>query len=344
MKRPLPLILFAYMVGIVVGSYRPIPFPAAMAGILGLNIVLLIFFFSDRKKAARVIAPAIFLLFGILYIGGVLYPEFPSNHILHLAGDKRYSIEGMLTQAPEPLPEKVRLYVAAERIYLEEGSFPVVGNLLLTVKETPVDLRYGDRVRFISKFYVPRPATNPGGFDYRRFLGLQGIWVTAFVNSAEEVVRMEEGKGKPFFHFVERCREKIRVFFDQNAPPESRGIIKALIIGERGDISPELNEKFILTGVNHILSISGLHVALVAAFFFAFTRFLLKLFPSLLLRFDLQKTSALVAIFPVIFYTCIAGLGVAAVRSAVMVLSFLVVLLKRSIRGIVRLWMRLPAN
>ncbi len=59
------------------------------------------------------------------------------------------------------------------------------------------------------------------------------------------------------------------------------------------------------------LSISGLHVALVAAFFFGATRWILKLFPYLLLRVPLSKTSALVAVVPVIFYTFIAGLGVA---------------------------------
>jgi len=58
-----------------------------------------------------------------------------------------------------------------------------------------------------------------------------------------------------------------------------------------------------------------LHVALVAEFFFGVTRLILKLFPPLLLRLNLNKTSALVAVFPVVFYTFIAGLGVAAVRA-----------------------------
>ena len=138
---------------------------------------------------------------------------------------------------------------------------------------------------------------------------------------------MAEGQGNFLFHFVERGREKIRTFMDQNTPPEYGGIMKALVLGERGDISRELNEKFTVSGVNHILSISGLHVALVAAFFFGLTRFLVRLFPPLLLRFNLNKTSALAAIFPVIFYTFIAGMGVAAVRSTIMALSFLLALL-----------------
>jgi competence protein ComEC len=327
MKRPLPLILFAYISGIIMGNYFHLPFLVAMVGVMGASTALLILIFSEKKKAALILSPVIFALLGLLYIGRVLHPDFSSHHLIHFAGDKRYPIEGILYQPPEPAQEKTRLYVRAEKIYLEEGHFSVTGNLLLTVKDRNGDWRYGDRVRFISKLYLPRPATNPGAFDYRRFLALQGVWVTAYANHADEVVRMQEGMGNAFFHFVESGREKIRKFFDENAPPPSRGIMKALILGERGDIEREMNEKFIVAGVNHILSISGLHVALVAAFFFGATRWVLKLFPSLLLRLPLSKTSALMAIVPVIFYTFIAGLGVAAVRSTIMMLSFLLALL-----------------
>jgi len=269
----------------------------------------------------------IFFLFGLIFIGRILHPDFPPNHIIHWAGEKKYQLEGVLYRPSEPMPDKTRLYLRAEKIYLGEGIIPVAGNLLLTVKDRKIDCRYGDRVRFLSKLYLPRPATNPGAFDYRRFLALQEIWVTALANSADEVVRMAEGQGNPFFHFIERKREKIRVFLNENAPPESRGIIKALVLGERGDIDPAVNEKFIITGVNHILSISGMHVALVAAFFLGAVRFLLRFFPTLLLRLDLNKTAALAAMVPVIFYTFIAGLQVAAVRSTVMTLSFLLALL-----------------
>ena len=59
-----------------------------------------------------------------------------------------------------------------------------------------------------------------------------------------------------------------------------------------------------------------------AAFFLAVALLTLKLFRSLLLRLNLNKSSALLAIVPVIFYTFIAGLGVAAGRSPIMTLYF----------------------
>jgi competence protein ComEC len=327
MPRPLPLILFAYISGIIAGNYFHLSSSFAMAGILGASLALMICLVSGKGRAALILSPLLFALFGLLFIGRVLHPDFPPHHLIHFAGDRKYHLEGVLYRPPEPLPDRTRLFVRGEKIYLDGGNLPVVGNLLLTVKDPKSNLRYGDRVRFISKLYLPRPASNPGAFDYRRFLALQEIWVTAYANDSSEIVRMAEGKGNAFFHFVERSREKIRLFFDGNAPRVPRGIIKALVLGERGDIARELSEKFVISGVNHILSISGLHVALVAAFFFGATRLSLKLFPSLLLRLNLNKTSALVAIVPVIFYTFIASLGVAAVRSTIMTLSFLFTLL-----------------
>ena len=327
MRKPLPPILFAYIAGIIGGSYFPIPLSFLLAGIIAGSGALVVCFFGSRGRVAMVLSLGIFALFGFLFIGRILHPELPSHHLVRFAGDEKLRVEGVLVRPPEFTEDRVRLYVRGERVYLGEGSTPATGNLLLTVKDRQCDLRYGDRVRFVSKLYLPRPASNPGGFDYRRFLALQGVRVTAYANSSAEVVRMEEGKGNAFLHLVERGREKIRVFLDENAPAESKGIIKALVLGERGDISKAVSEKFIVSGVTHILSISGLHVALVAAFFFGATRLILRFFPFLLLRVNVNKASAVVAILPVIFYTFIAGLGVAAVRSTIMVLSFLLALL-----------------
>ena len=327
MKRPLPLLLSGYIAGIYAGSFLPLSQSWLLAGILAGGLVLFLFLAGGRGKGAILVSPLIFALLGWLFIGKAVSPQVPSNHLVHFADDQRYTLEGILYRPPEPLPDKTRLYVRGERIISGERQAEVSGNILLTVRDKKTDLRYGDRVRFITKLYLPRPATNPGSFDYRRFLAFQEIRVSGYVNQAAEVVRMAEGQGNPFFQFVEKGREKIRAFLDRNAPSESGGIMKALVLGERGDISRELNEKFIVSGVNHILSISGLHVALVAAFFFGVTRFLIRLFPPLLLRFDLNKASALAAIFPVVFYTFIAGTGVAAVRSTLMALSFLLALL-----------------
>ena len=88
---------------------------------------------GGKRKIALVFSPAIFIFFGFLFIGRILHPEFPPNHVIHYAGDRKLNIEGLLYRPPEPLEDKVRIFLKAEKIHLEEGAFPVVGNLLLTI-------------------------------------------------------------------------------------------------------------------------------------------------------------------------------------------------------------------
>jgi hypothetical protein len=139
MKRPLPLVLGAYIAGMIAGQYLSLPSSFGMAGILGAMLALIIFLFSERKKEALILAPLIFFLFGLIFIGRILHPDFPPNHIIHWAGEKKYQLEGVLYRPSEPMPDKTRLYLRAEKIYLGEGIIPVAGNLLLTVKDRKID-------------------------------------------------------------------------------------------------------------------------------------------------------------------------------------------------------------
>lgn len=327
MKRPFPLLLLAYIGGILIGNYFSLPQKWIFLLILVAVIWLTILILTSHKKPALFLAPCIFFLLGFLFINRLLHPSFSVNHLINFAGEEKYLLEGILYKAPEIAGDKTRFYVRGERICGQGEGLKVMGNILLTVPDRNYDLHYGDRIRFVSRLYLPRGATNPGAFDYQKFLARRGIWVTAYVKSGSEIRRVQERAGHPFFHFIEAGRERIRNFLEANAPQPYGGIIKALVLGEKGDIDRETNEKFIVAGVNHILSISGLHVALVAAFFFGVVRLFLKLFPSLLLRWPLNKVAASTAIIPVIFYTFIAGLGVAAVRSTIMMLSLLLALL-----------------
>jgi hypothetical protein len=83
MKRPLPLILFAYISGIIAGNYFYLSPAWAIVGILGASLAILICLVSGRRRTALALSPVIFVLFGLLYIGRILYPSFPSQHLVH---------------------------------------------------------------------------------------------------------------------------------------------------------------------------------------------------------------------------------------------------------------------
>src|SRR5512139_1548650 len=135
MKRPLPLILVSYVAGVLGGNYFCLPPSWALAGILGAGMGLVVGLTAGKRRTGLLLSGAVFVLFGFLFIGRILHPDFSPNHLIHYAGEPKFNIEGLIYRPPEPLEDKVRVYVRAEKIHLEGNQFPVVGNLLLTVKD-----------------------------------------------------------------------------------------------------------------------------------------------------------------------------------------------------------------
>jgi competence protein ComEC len=96
-------------------------------------------------------------------------------------------------------------------------------------------------------------------------------------------------------------------------------LLKALVIGDMGEISKESRGAFTAAGVNHVLSISGLHVAMLGLVVFALIRFGCAWSSHVLLRWNLLKVAALCSFIAVVFYTALAGAMVPTVRSAIMI-------------------------
>src|SRR5207249_1739901 len=118
---------------------------------------------------------------------------------------------------------------------------------------------------------------------------------------------------------LERWRERLAGAMAAAVPPPEGAVLRALIVGDEEGIDADLREAFTRAGVVHVLSISGLHVGLVAAAGFALARRLLGRSERLLLAVDVERLAALLSLGPVALYAALAGLGVATLRSAIMV-------------------------
>ena len=101
-------------------------------------------------------------------------------------------------------------------------------------------------------------------------------------------------------------------------PGERGEIAAALITGERSGISQEVTQSMRDSGVYHILSISGLHMVIMAATVFWLVRALLALVPMLALRYPLKKWAAALALAAASFYLVLSGAAVPTVRSWIM--------------------------
>jgi competence protein ComEC len=286
-----------------------------------LPLVPLPFLFSpSRRWTALLVSTALLLsVIGYARHRNLLAPSFPPNHLRSvMKEDARLYLEGTLIQEPEKLPNRSRWILRFDRLWHPTGAEDITGDLLLTIRSVHREWRFGDRVRCRLQPRVPRDAGNPGGFNYATYLSRRNIHAVGFLDSdgeVELVARRPGGIGAA----VEFLRRGMRRYIDQNFSHDNGALLKALVVGDMGGISKELRESFTAAGVNHVLSISGLHVSMLGLVVFWLIRFGCSFNSYLLLRFNWIKLGTFWSFFAVIFYTAIAGAQVPTVRSAIMI-------------------------
>ena len=102
----------------------------------------------------------------------------------------------------------------------------------------------------------------------------------------------------------------------------SNTIASALITGKRDAISTPVNEAMYVSGLAHVLSISGYHMAVVAGVMFFAFRALFALMPAFSSRHPIKKWAALAALIAAAFYLLLSGAEVATQRSFIMIGMF----------------------
>jgi len=100
-----------------------------------------------------------------------------------------------------------------------------------------------------------------------------------------------------------------------------------MTLGNQKAIPQDVRDNFAKTGTSHILSISGLHIGMVAAGGFFLIFLLLRSSEYLMLRFNIIKIATAAAFLPVVAYALVAGMGTTVLRASLMTLALLVALL-----------------
>lgn len=217
------------------------------------------------------------------------------------------SIRGL---GPEALPFRVRVRMQATM----EGVAP------------------GDPVRIRASLSPPALPALPGGYDFARAAFFQRLGGVGYALTRAE---REEALGPaPVMLRLEAritaVRQAISSRVRAGLDGERGGIADALITGERGGISAGTNQAYRDSGLFHILSISGLHMTIMAGAVFLALRFLLALIPAIALRYPVKKWAAGTATLAAFGYLLISGASFATVRAWVMIsIMFLAVLLDR---------------
>lgn len=174
----------------------------------------------------------------------------------------------------------------------------------------------GEAWSFVVRLRRPHGFVNPGGFDYEAWLLERGIRATGYVR--KDATR-RDGPPATAMQAVHRLRALLRDRMLAVLPGDGQGgLLVALAVGDQGGISASTWEVFRRTGVGHLVSISGLHVALVGLFCGAAVSLLWRRLPGFALRLPAQKAAAAAALGGATVYALLAGLGIPVLRAWLM--------------------------
>ncbi|OQW56984.1 MAG: competence protein ComEC [Proteobacteria bacterium SG_bin9] len=199
------------------------------------------------------------------------------------------------------------------RLSVKKGTAPAVGQF--------VELK--------ARLQPPLAPLRPGGYDFARDLYFQGVGASGFVTGAVRSLQPPASVGiwLSYAAFMQGLRDGIDARIKSVLSGDHRAIATALLTGKRDAISSPVNDAMFISGLGHVLSISGYHMAVVAGVVFFAVRALLALIPSLTPAFPIKKWAALAALVAALFYLLLSGAEVATQRSFLMTAVVLVAIM-----------------
>src|SRR6185437_7681476 len=272
--RLLPWVPIAFGTGIALyfaADHEPVlPVAAATAAILGVVAFLL--------RRAKLFPVAVMVA---SVAAGFATATFRTAHIAHeVLARPAYSVSVSGFVEARDIRERTdrfvlrvtqiegpRLQTRLERVRLSvrKGMAPDVGSF----------------VEMKARLQPPLAPLRPGSYDFSRDLFFQGIGASGFVTGSIKAREppVEGGLSLRYAAWMQDLRDTIDARIRTTLDGDKRAIATALLTGRRDAITTPVNDAMFISGLGHVLSISGYHMAVVAGVVFFTVRALLALFP-----------------------------------------------------------------
>ena len=214
----------------------------------------------------------------------------------------------------EPLVAKgdVRLTLAPT-----DPALPPRIRVSLDARDAPPHLANDARIRLRARLTGPPPMALPGTYDFARDAWFRGIGGVGRALGPVEVLAPGTLSG------LDGARDRLGRHIRDRLPGASGGIATALATGDQNAVGKEDAEAMRRSGLTHLLSVSGLHIAAVVGAAMLLTLKLLALSERLALRFNLVLVAAGAVALAGVGYTLLTGAQVPTVRSCIVALLVL---------------------
>lgn len=268
------------------------------------------------------------LLLNIIFLVGIIVAGFTDIQL------KTISLEKKL-----PVPPEGALYIRGQIMSVDTNyrgrprivlgnmenfhNDKIMGQYRLTVIRKNQPLEVGKCVELVAEVSPLMKANQIGGYQPDRRLFFDGINGSGYVPTAIFEIDCHKKFGY-FKRLIDKWRKSMSCIISSYLPPEQAAIISAVLAGNRDFMSQEQIENYRDSGLAHFLSISGLHMSMLAGLMFFFVRFFMALIPTLSLRYNSKKVAAVFAFIVSTVYLLVSGAEVPTQRAYIM--TFLVLL------------------
>lgn len=253
---------FFLVVGIIFGYKIDLKI-SSLYFLLPILLLVLGISFSQSKKA---ILPKLhfnfvtylLMVFIGFYAVSIRKPINNPQHYSHFITDENKTILSVEEVLKEGLFNQ-KYYAEVKSVDGKSTNGKVLLNL---PKDSLFSLQVDDKIYLKSSFKEPNKSKNPYQFDYKQYLEKNGVYHQIFAKtpSVLKLERSETSIEGLAFEF----RKKINKALEKNGfKGDELGVINALLLGQRQDISKELIESYAGAGAIHILAVSGLHVGII---------------------------------------------------------------------------------
>ena len=294
----------------------------AIAAWIVVFVCMAVLIRSIFKQKPVMVAPlSLFFALGWLAISSFLPPAFPPETVLPYIDEKPVAFSGTVYEPPVEQGFRTRCVLDDLHVYPDgdmQTPVSLPGRIQLTVYGDAPDILPGFHITANRPIRSLRNFSNPGGFDYKRFMAYKGIWGTAWDNSSRITVTPKD-TAPSLFLSVSAMRMAVDDAIASVSEGDTRAVLSALVVGKRTLISPSLRESFSRAGVSHLLAISGLHVGIVATVSFFLCTAVFGRIPFLLKRALVKKAAALLSMLFVLGYGMMAGMSPSTQRAVIMI-------------------------
>ena len=309
-----------YAVLFIAGILTALSFPVTESLFLKFITSLIILFGFSRQYS--LLKPITFLiLFFILGMGIMTYriKSIQTPMISHLLYDTE--LTGTVDDASHLFQgQKI---ILSDITFLNQPTVQTPTKIKLTYEDISPLFQVGDKIHVRAFLRPPLTPSAPNMYHEKRMSFFQGIGAIGKITNLLNLNQEDNNPFKKLSSIRHHISERI-----QNAmPKEAAHVAIPLTIGEQGVVSEHLYNIFRSSGIVHILSVSGFHLALLSAFVFFLIRTILSLFPVIVERFSTKKIAAIITLILTGAYILISGMQIPAIRSFIMICLVLIALL-----------------